>query len=61
MLIAVIAPVGLLLLVGLIFSLTYWQGQSFGHLNYEHALRLMVPSVTEFVNDAVPATLRTPV
>jgi hypothetical protein len=41
--------VGLAGLVGLIFSLTYWQGQSFGHLNYEHALRLMVPSVTALV------------
>ena len=43
------AAVGLAGLVGLIFSLTYWQGQSFGHLNYEHALRLMVPSVTALV------------
>jgi hypothetical protein len=41
--------VGVAGLVGLIFSLTYWQGQSFGHLNYEHALRLMVPSVTALV------------
>jgi hypothetical protein len=42
--------IGLLLgvagLVGLVFSLTYWQSHAFGHLNYEHALRLMVPSVT---------------
>jgi hypothetical protein len=36
-------------LAGLIVSLTYWQGQGFGHLNYEHALRLMVPSVTALV------------
>jgi glycosyltransferase involved in cell wall biosynthesis len=43
------AAVGLAGLVGLIFSLTYWQGHSFGHLNYEHALRLMVPSVTALV------------
>jgi hypothetical protein len=43
------AAVGLAGLVGLVFSLTYWQGQSFGHLNYEHALRLMVPSVTALV------------
>jgi hypothetical protein len=43
------AVVGLAGLVGLIFSLTYWQGQAFGHLNYEHALRLMVPSVTALV------------
>jgi hypothetical protein len=41
--------VGLAGLIGLIFSLTYWQGHSFGHLNYEHALRLMVPSVTALV------------
>jgi hypothetical protein len=43
------AVVGLAGLVGLIFSLTYWQGHAFGHLNYEHALRLMVPSVTALV------------
>jgi glycosyltransferase involved in cell wall biosynthesis len=36
-------------LTGLVFSLTYWQGHAFGHLNYEHALRLMVPSVTALV------------
>ena len=36
-------------LVGLIFSLTYWQANKFGQLNYEHALRLMVPSVTALV------------
>jgi glycosyltransferase involved in cell wall biosynthesis len=41
--------IGLAGLIGLIFSLTYWQGQSFGHLNYEHALRIMVPSVTALV------------
>ena len=43
------AAVGVAGLVGVIFSLTYWQGQAFGHLNYEHALRLMVPSVTALV------------
>ncbi len=43
------AAVGLAGLVGLVFSLTYWQGHAFGHLNYEHALRLMVPSVTALV------------
>jgi hypothetical protein len=43
------ALVGLAGLTGLVFSLTYWQGQSFRHLNYEHALRLMVPSVTALV------------
>jgi glycosyltransferase involved in cell wall biosynthesis len=36
-------------LVGVIFSLTYWQANKFGTLNYEHALRLMVPSVTALV------------
>ena len=41
--------IGVAGLVGLIFSLTYWQSHSFGHLNYEHALRLMVPSVTALV------------
>jgi Glycosyl transferase family 2 len=43
---AVVALAGL---VGLIFSLTDWGGHGFGHLNYEHALRLMVPSVTALV------------
>jgi hypothetical protein len=43
------ALVGVAGLVGLIFSLTYWQGHAFGHLNYEHALRMMVPSVTALV------------
>src|ERR1700722_11930890 len=43
------AAVGVAGLVGVIFSLTYWQGHAFGHLNYEHALRLMVPSVTALV------------
>jgi glycosyltransferase involved in cell wall biosynthesis len=41
--------IGIAGLVGLIFSLTYWQAKGFGHLNYEHALRLMVPSVTALV------------
>jgi hypothetical protein len=40
------AIIGVAGLVGLIFSLTYWQANKFGALNYEHALRLMVPSVT---------------
>ncbi|HTW02784.1 MAG TPA: glycosyltransferase family 2 protein [Streptosporangiaceae bacterium] len=43
------AAVGLAGLVGLIFSVLYWDGYSFGHLNYEHELRLMVPSVTALV------------
>jgi glycosyl transferase family 2 len=40
---------GLAGLVGLVFSLTYWQANKFGALNYEHALRLIVPSVTALV------------
>jgi hypothetical protein len=47
--IALGAVVGLAGLAGVIFSLTYWQANKFGHLNYEHALRLMVPSVTALV------------
>jgi hypothetical protein len=43
------AIIGIAGLVGLIFSLTYWQAHKFGQLNYEHALRLMVPSVTALV------------
>ena len=43
------AAIGLAGLIGLIFSLTYWQANKFGQLNYEHALRLMVPSVTALV------------
>jgi hypothetical protein len=43
------AAIGLAGLTGLIFSLTYWQANKFGQLNYEHALRLMVPSVTALV------------
>ena len=38
--------IGLAGLAGLIFSLTDWQASGFGHLDYEHALRVMVPSVT---------------
>ena len=41
--------IGLAGLVGLIFSLTYWQSNRFGTLNYEHALRLMIPSATALV------------
>jgi Glycosyl transferase family 2 len=43
------AAIGLAGLTGLVFSLTYWQANKFGQLNYEHALRLMVPSVTALV------------
>jgi hypothetical protein len=37
---------GLAGLAGLIFSLVYWHGAGFKSLNYEHSLRIMVPSVT---------------
>jgi hypothetical protein len=40
------ALIGLAGLAGLIFSLAYWNGQKFHQLNYEHSLRLMIPSVT---------------
>jgi hypothetical protein len=43
------AAIGVAGLVGLIFSLTYWHANKFGQLNYEHALRLMVPSATALV------------
>ena len=43
------AAIGIAGLVGIIFSLTYWHANKFGQLNYEHALRLMVPSVTALV------------
>jgi len=43
------AAIGVAGLVGIIFSLTYWHANKFGQLNYEHALRLMVPSVTALV------------
>jgi glycosyltransferase involved in cell wall biosynthesis len=38
--------IGLAGLAGLLFSLIDWQASGFGHLNYEHALRVMIPSVT---------------
>jgi len=41
--------IGLAGLVGLIVSLLYWNGQKFGQLNYEHSLRLMIPSVTALI------------
>jgi hypothetical protein len=40
------AAIGIAGVVGLAFSLTYWHAHRFGALNYDHALRLMVPSVT---------------
>ena len=27
----------------------YWNGQKFSHLDYEHSLRLMIPSVTALI------------
>jgi len=27
----------------------YWNGRRFGQLNYEHSLRLMIPSVTALI------------
>jgi hypothetical protein len=43
------ALIGLAGLAGLIFSLLYWNGRNFHHLNYEHSLRLMIPSVTALI------------
>jgi glycosyltransferase involved in cell wall biosynthesis len=43
------ALVGLAGLGGLIFSLVYWHGAGFRSLNYEHSLRIMVPSVTALI------------
>ncbi|HEX6525292.1 MAG TPA: glycosyltransferase [Streptosporangiaceae bacterium] len=40
---------GLAGLAGLIFSVLYWRGQGFHGLNYEHSLRLMIPSVTALI------------
>jgi hypothetical protein len=33
-------------LFGLVMSLAYWHGSGFGQLDFNHALRIMVPSVT---------------
>ena len=41
--------IGVAGLVGLIFSIVYWRGQGFHSLNYEHSLRLMIPSVTALI------------
>jgi hypothetical protein len=43
------AAIGVAGLVGLIFSLTYWHANKFGQLNYDHALRLMIPSATALI------------
>jgi len=36
-------------IVGLVFSFVYWNSARFGALNYDHALRLVVPSVTALI------------
>jgi glycosyltransferase involved in cell wall biosynthesis len=41
--------IGVAGLAGLITSVLYWRGQKFSHLDYEHALRLMIPSVTALI------------
>jgi hypothetical protein len=41
--------IGLAGLAGLVFSLLYWNGRKFGQLDYEHSLRLMIPSVTALI------------
>src|ERR1700759_3375452 len=43
------AAIGAAGLAGLIISLLNWNGQKFSHLNYEHSLRLMIPSVTALI------------
>ena len=43
------AIIGTAGLVGVIFSMIYWQAHKFSGLNYEHVLRLMVPSATALV------------
>jgi Glycosyl transferase family 2 len=43
------AAIGLAGLAGLIYSLLYWNGQKFGQLDYEHSLRLVIPSVTALI------------
>jgi len=43
------AAIGLAGLAGLIVSLLYWNGRKFGQLDYEHSLRLMIPSVTALI------------
>ncbi len=43
------AALGVAGLIGLVFSFYYWNDAQFGALNYDHALRLVVPSVTALV------------
>ena len=49
---AVSIPAGTFFILGfrsVIFSVLYWHGQGFHQLNYEHSLRLMIPSVTALI------------
>jgi len=41
--------IGVAGLTGIVSSLVYWHGQGFHGLNYEHSLRLMIPSVTALI------------
>jgi glycosyltransferase involved in cell wall biosynthesis len=41
--------IGIAGLVGIIFSIVNWGGSGFHNLNYEHELRLMVPSATALI------------
>jgi hypothetical protein len=36
-------------IIGLVYSFVYWNNARFGALNYDHALRLVVPSVTALI------------
>ncbi len=36
-------------IIGLVFSFVYWNSARFGALNYDHALRLVVPSATALI------------
>jgi glycosyltransferase involved in cell wall biosynthesis len=36
-------------IIGVVFSFFYWRGAKFGTLNYDHALRLVVPSFTALI------------
>jgi glycosyltransferase involved in cell wall biosynthesis len=41
--------IGIAGLVGIIFSIVNWGGSGFHNLNYEHELRLMIPSATALI------------
>ena len=43
------AVLGIAGIVGLAVSLSYWRSASFGSLDYNHALRIVVPSVTALI------------